>query len=85
VKIDVDGGECDILDGASALLQAARVRWLVETHSVALEERCATMLRNAGYRVRIVPNAAWRLFLPEQRPIEQNRWLVAARPGDVSI
>ena len=36
-------------------------------------------LERNGFRVRIVPNAWWRVVLPEQRPVELNRWLVAYR------
>ena len=37
-KVDIDGGEADLLRGAAALLQAAQVRWIVEIHSKSLEQ-----------------------------------------------
>lgn len=77
VKIDVDGGEVDILRGAAELLKTGQARWLIETHSAELERDCQAILTAAGYRVTIVRNAWWRAFVPEQRPIPHNRWLVA--------
>jgi len=77
VKIDVEGGEVAILRGAQKLLASLQVRWLIETHSAQLERQCLDILREAGYWTRIIPNAWWRLFLPELRPIPHNRWLVA--------
>lgn len=81
VKIDVDGGEADILRGAGELLKTRQARWLIETHSADLERDCRAILAAAGYRVTIVPNAWWRAFVPEQRPIPHNRWLVAFPEG----
>ena len=80
VKIDVDGGEMDILNGGIAMLGTHQVSWLIETHSVELERDCAALLTNHGYRVTIIPNAWWRVIVPEQRPIPHNRWLVAMAP-----
>ena len=34
-------------------------------------------LESAGYAVTVIKNAWWRVFVPEQRPIPHNRWLVA--------
>ncbi len=81
IKIDVDGGETDILRGAGELLKTGQARWLIETHSVELEAECRAILTAAGYRVTIVPNAWWRAIVPEQRPIPHNRWLVAFPDG----
>jgi hypothetical protein len=77
IKMDVDGSEEEILKGAKAINALSDVRWLIETHSRELESRCETILIAAGFQTRIIPNAAWRAIIPEQRPIEQNRWLVA--------
>jgi hypothetical protein len=78
VKVDVDGFEMDVLQGAIKLLQSAKVRLILETHSPSLENECNNFLRGLGYQTRIVKNAWWRIFLKEQRPIELNRWLVAS-------
>ncbi len=77
VKMDVDGAEVDILEGASKLLRQPDTRWLIETHSVELEQRCVQLLQSAGYTTRIIPNAWWRWLVPEQRNPEHNRWLIA--------
>lgn len=86
VKVDVDGGEANVLGGAARLL-AADVRWVVETHSAELEAECAAIFARAGLTTRVVPNAWWRRLLREQRtdfrgrPLAHNRWLVAYREG----
>jgi hypothetical protein len=79
VKVDIDGGEVDLLRGAPMLLRAPSVRWIIEVHSVELEKQCLEILHAANYRTVVVPNAWWRVFLPELRPIAHNRWLVATR------
>lgn len=82
VKIDVDGGETDILSGAAALLATRQARWLIETHSAELERECVRVLTESQYDVTIVRNAWWRVIIPEQRPIAHNRWLVALPRGE---
>src|SRR5207237_983576 len=86
IKIDVDGGEVAILQGARRLLESHQGRWIIETHSQALETQCVRMLQDSGYTTRIIPNAWWRLFLPELRESELihfNRWLAAAADGSL--
>lgn len=77
IKMDVDGGEADILLGAGGVLATKRAYWIIETHSLQLERRCVEILTRRGYLARVVPNAWWRIVLPEQRPSAHNRWLVA--------
>ena len=77
IKMDVDGAEEQILKGAKTINALTDVRWLIETHSDELESHCEGILTAAGFQTRIIPNAAWRVFVPEQRPIEHNRWLAA--------
>jgi hypothetical protein len=77
IKMDVDGAEERILQGATALNALPDVRWLIETHSRELETACVEMLTATGFQTRIIPNAWWRVFIPELRPIEHNRWLAA--------
>jgi hypothetical protein len=79
IKVDIDGGEVDMLRGAQALLRAPDTRWIIEVHSKALEQECLRILREAGYRTQVVPNAWWRHIVPELRPGELNHWLVAFR------
>ncbi|MBI3615680.1 MAG: hypothetical protein HY211_04080 [Candidatus Omnitrophica bacterium] len=83
VMMDVDGGEVEILLGAKKLLGSPDLRWLIETHSKELEQRCIELLSRAGYFTKVVPNAWWRFFLPELRPVGHNRWLIATKsPND---
>lgn len=77
IKIDVEYYEADVLRGSEQLLKRPGVRWLVETHSHDLEEKCKQIFLSHGYTVIIIFNAWWRVFIPEVRPAEQNRWMVA--------
>jgi hypothetical protein len=79
VKVDIDGGEAALLEGARKLLAVEGVRWIIEVHSAALQQQCLNILRQANYRVVVVRNAWWRNFLPELRPGELNHWIVALR------
>jgi len=77
IKMDVDGYEEEILKGANVLNLQHGVRWLIETHSKELELACVRILSERGFRTKVIPNAWWRAILPEQRLVEQNRWLAA--------
>ena len=77
IKLDVDGGEEKVLRGATVLNTLPDVRWLIETHSKQLELDCIAILSRAGFKTSIIKNAPWRVVVPELRPIEHNRWLVA--------
>jgi Methyltransferase FkbM domain len=77
LKIDVDGGELEVLKGVKKVIESRKCKLIIETHSKELEDGCVAFLQNAGYQTRIIPNAWWRLFIPEERPIEHNRWLKA--------
>ncbi|MGD0840151.1 MAG: FkbM family methyltransferase [Candidatus Acidiferrales bacterium] len=79
IKVDIDGGERDLLSGASRCLALPGMRWIIEVHSKALEQDCLRALTEVGYHVEIVPNAWWRNVIPELRPGELNHWLVAYR------
>lgn len=78
LKIDVEGGELDVLRGAERTLARTRCRLIIETHSRALETDCLEFLRARGYAARVVHNAWYRRLLPEARVIEHNRWIVAS-------
>ena len=77
IKIDVDGGELDVLLSGKRALSAKTASLLVETHSPQLEKDCLAFLSGLGYRTTIINNAWWRIFLPELRPSELNRWIAA--------
>ena len=75
IKVDVDGAEFDVLHSAERLLADHRPSLIVETHSAKLEQFCGRFLGACGYRPVVVhQRRVWK----ELRPIEHNRWLVAA-------
>lgn len=84
IKVDVEGGELEVLTGAAQTLQTYRPSVVLETHSRGLEEACVAFLESSHYAVRIIKNARWRLLWPEHRPIDHNRWLVA-RPEGIRV
>ncbi|MBD0370041.1 MAG: FkbM family methyltransferase [Pyrinomonadaceae bacterium] len=77
LKVDIDGGEFELLQSAERCDRLHELRWLIETHSPELEKQCVAWLQSHGYRTEIIYNARWRVLLPEERPIEHNRWLLA--------
>ena len=77
VKIDVDGGEGAVLQGATKFLERKDVSWIIETHSLELEQVCDQILSSKGFSTTIIKNRWWRAFIPERRPISHNRWLAA--------
>lgn len=77
IKIDVDGGELHVLKGVQKVLRERNCKIIVETHSKQLEEDCTAYLQQQGYKTKIIPNAWWRVIIPELRPIEHNRWFSA--------
>jgi hypothetical protein len=77
IKMDVDGAELAILRGAVEINKMRGVQWIIETHSLDLENGCIELLRGAGFQTRVIPNGWWRVFIPERRPIPHNRWLAA--------
>lgn len=77
IKMDVDGAEVSVLRGAAKVNGLRGIRWLIETHSVENEIECVRILSDAGFQTRIIPNAWWRVVIPEYRPIPHNRWLAA--------
>ncbi len=77
VKIDVDGAEIDVLKSGPELLRSGVADFIVETHTKELEDECVELFKANNYKVDIIPNAWWRVFVPECRPVDHNRWLSA--------
>jgi len=75
VKIDVEGGEANVLRGAAQLLQS-RPHLVIETHGPDVERECADILTPLGYRLTVVTQ---RRRFREHRPAD-NRWLIAEAP-----
>lgn len=52
VKVDVQGGERDVLKGSQATLLGQRVEaWLIGTHSRQLHQDCLKLLADPGYMI----------------------------------
>lgn len=79
LKIDVDGGELEVLRSAEKTLSTPGLCLVVETHSVELERDCLRFLEERGYQCTIIPNGWYRCIVPEQRPIPHNRWFHAEK------
>ncbi len=78
IKMDVEGGELDVLRGARALLRRKDVSWVVEIHSAALEAGCLEIFERNGLTVKVIRPAWWRLVVPEMRPLPVNHWILAS-------
>ncbi|MGL4514105.1 MAG: FkbM family methyltransferase [Lacipirellulaceae bacterium] len=77
LKIDVDGPELEVLDGANWLLQNLRPAVCVEAHSHDLLRGTLERLERAGYACRVVEPPAH-----EHRPLGYNPTVFAeANPG----
>ncbi|MGA8530489.1 MAG: FkbM family methyltransferase [Acidobacteriaceae bacterium] len=60
VKIDIEGGEVEVLQDSATLLHNLGARLIVEPHFVAgtvSTARCCDLLEAAGYRVRVRPKS----------------------------
>jgi hypothetical protein len=75
VKLDIEGAEGAALRGATETLSKCD-SWLIETHSLAVENECLGILTDHGFRIEIQNQRRW---LPDHRPTEHNRWVVAIR------
>jgi FkbM family methyltransferase len=52
MKIDVEGAELDVLEGAANILKASRPIVFIEAHSSVLEDACSRELSRHGYVIR---------------------------------
>lgn len=78
-KIDVDGGELDVLNGMKVTISNNNCLFVIETHSKQLEIDCIQFLENAGYKTTIIDQGWYRSIVPENRPTEHNRWFIASK------
>jgi FkbM family methyltransferase len=56
VKIDIEGGEIEVLEASASFLKSMNARLIVEPHLVAgfmSTDRCCRLLQSAGYKVQI--------------------------------
>lgn len=75
--VDIDGGEFELLYSTDSDFEHSNKTWLIETHSIELENSCMSFLKKWDYKVVIIKNAWWRIFIPEYRQIKHNRWIYA--------
>jgi len=80
IKVDVDGSELDVLQSSEECCNRMDLAWIVEIHSHQLERDCQNWLQKRGYVTEIIDHAWWRRFIPELRPRELNRWILATSP-----
>jgi hypothetical protein len=73
VKVDVDGRELEVLESAKDHPGLNQTLWVVETHSMELEQDCIDWFSVRGFRPRIVAAAWCRLTIQELRQLPQNR------------
>lgn len=78
-KIDVDGGEMDVLNGMTETIKNNKCLFVIETHSKQLELDCIQFLEKLGYSTKIIDQGWYRSIVPEERPTEHNRWFVAEK------
>lgn len=79
LKIDVDGGELDVLKGAEQTLKTKKVLIVLETHTLELEQQCTAHLEQLGYETQIIMPGWYRAIVPETRVIPHNRWFSARK------
>lgn len=67
VKMDVEGAEGAVLDGAASLLAAKRTSWFVSTHGAEMHAACTARFEAAGYRITTIKpfHDWWGEFLAE--------------------
>ena len=76
VKIDVDGGEMDVLEGMRETIEKFHPKMSVELHSPELYERVKAFLEGYGYDMKLVDPPAYEL-----RPIPFNKFYFSQLPS----
>lgn len=76
VKVDVEGSEGRVLDGAATVLELGP-RWLIEFHTGPLHDHCVSVLEDAGYTVETLRHPHY----PEGTHMwTEHGWLRASMP-----
>lgn len=73
-KIDTEGHEAQILQGASDVLKLGKTGWLIEFHSAENYEQCVKILESAGYDPETIRHPHYR---ENSKLWHQHGWLKA--------
>lgn len=74
IKVDVEGHEARVLDGAATVIDTHRPAWLIEFHTPELYDYCHGVLTAAGYRIDTIRHPHYAAGGPMWR---QHGWLKA--------
>lgn len=61
IKIDIEGGELDALEGARRILKQCRPMIFLATHSQELNRQCSKLLQELGYRFEAISGQGFGL------------------------
>ena len=79
IKMDIEGGEADALNGGQELIKRHRPHMVIEVHSENLETECREILGRYNYKITRVDPRGW---LPEERVDAYNGWIICeGAPG----
>lgn len=78
LKIDIDGGEYELLKAIKLEIKNKKMFILIEVHSRELNQQCKSLLESAGFAFAEIKQGWWKKILPDYRPSEFNQWLVAS-------
>lgn len=76
-KIDVEGAEEAVLSGGKSTFAANNCRFIIETHSLELEQKCINFLSRRNYKTQIIHPYFTRKWFKSGRNLTHNRWLIA--------
>ena len=79
LKIDAEGDELALLQGATRLLDREDSSVLIRLHGKRNQTACMHLLDEHGFSVELVSPAWWRPFVPDQSFDQESRWLVAEK------
>lgn len=76
IKMDIEGGEVNALEGAVHTLETRKPHMIIETHGIELEQQCIKILEQFKYSPIIVEQSN-SLFKEKRETFTHNRWLIA--------
>lgn len=76
IKVDTEGHEGRVLNGARTLIQAYSPGWLIEFHSPTNHRYCSFLLQQHGYEVETIRHPH---YAPESHMWYQHGWIRAEK------